>query len=870
MDFEVVGFRFLDTSSENPIYNSTNDKLVKQTTGWFLVVRDPQIPGWSWEDVKDFDHLWSNEENLNFGATKGAMFEVYNPKKRTSDNLYYEFSDVYDILDPGTKDRRHAGQVRDQDEEVTYGVAGYSPALNYIQVNVNTGEPLKIVTGDALSFSTIPGQTFTVKSVLQTGTINYQLILNQTIPSSYGGGGSIYVAIKTAAGGFDCGDTWMKPRQLRINNRVGERDYDVDYVEDYSMSDFFSSESSCIGRPHAYSEFDGQKRREATIWWSEPFFPEIIKNGFSAFDLANAPYKDLNQGYGTIQRIKSRNESIIIYQEDKVSNVMIDRQIIDQLSDGNLTVATQSVVSEPRYYSGDYGISKNPESFAEFSGTHYFLDLKRGKVVRLGGDGLTVISDYGMTSYFDEKSRDYLRNWSGVNIVGGFDIEHDHYLISFPGVTTRGLLSGDASSVHDFGGLIEENGDVFITDVIEDDGVSQEVTWGNEDRTFANVWETYNTWGGPVADVDGYAKRGSIVVPRSDLTARPPRPSNVVYTRFESRGGFINRVQSIYSPFESRILIGSIAGVISIGLQDGGWITASASDRYGRLDCVKSAVSQLEDITLSGGTSVLPPSLGPIGVYTGVTVPYKTVAFHEPSNQWVSFYTFEPEVYAKVNSSLFTASGGTVYEHNTNNTYNTFYGTFGDSELTFFANAEPSLVKFFNAISLEGDAAWDATSTSSLGLESYIDASSFQEKEGFWYEGFSGGTTASTVASADDINSANIIGLGAITAVDASSVTVAGMNAGQLGVFVGDNIFTGGATTGGEAITSIEYPDKLVMADTSGFIVTDYIYIVRSQAIEGDDLRGYYLKVLLKNDSTGAVELHAVNVISKPSYLSNP
>ena len=213
LDFEVVDFKFLNPNDENPIYNSTNDKLVKQTTGWFLVVRDPGIPGWRWEDVKDFDHLWSNEENLNFGATKGAMFEVYNPKKRTSDNLYYEFSDVYDILDPGTEDRRHAGQVRDQEEEVTYGVAGYSPALNYVQVNVNTGEPLKIVTGDALSFSTIPGQTFTVKSVLQTGTINYQLILNQTLPSSYGGGGSISVTIKTAAGGFDCGDTWMKPRQ---------------------------------------------------------------------------------------------------------------------------------------------------------------------------------------------------------------------------------------------------------------------------------------------------------------------------------------------------------------------------------------------------------------------------------------------------------------------------------------------------------------------------------------------------------------------------------------------------------------------------------------------------------------------------------
>ena len=53
---------------------------------------------------------------------------------------------------------------------------------------------------------------------------------------------------------------------------------------------------------------------------------------------------------------------------------------------------------------GDYGISRNPESFAKFGFRRYFADKDRNSVMRLSRDGLTPISQYGMADYF----RDYL------------------------------------------------------------------------------------------------------------------------------------------------------------------------------------------------------------------------------------------------------------------------------------------------------------------------------------------------------------------------------------------------------------------------------------------------------------------------------
>ena len=54
-------------------------------------------------------------------------------------------------------------------------------------------------------------------------------------------------------------------------------------------------------------------------------------------------------------------------------------------------------------FSGEFGISKNPESFASESYRVYFADKVRGSVIRLSRDGLTPISNVGMKTFFRDK-----------------------------------------------------------------------------------------------------------------------------------------------------------------------------------------------------------------------------------------------------------------------------------------------------------------------------------------------------------------------------------------------------------------------------------------------------------------------------------
>ena len=59
-------------------------------------------------------------------------------------------------------------------------------------------------------------------------------------------------------------------------------------------------------------------------------------------------------------------------------------------------------------FSGNFGISTNPESFSSESYRVYFADKVRGAVLRLSKDGLTPISDAGMKDCF----RDNLKKQS--------------------------------------------------------------------------------------------------------------------------------------------------------------------------------------------------------------------------------------------------------------------------------------------------------------------------------------------------------------------------------------------------------------------------------------------------------------------------
>jgi hypothetical protein len=126
----------------------------------------------------------------------------------------------------------------------------------------------------------------------------------------------------------------------------------------------------------------------------------------------------------------SEDRNVILFQELKVGRVLVNSAVFNDLSGQGLIGQSTTVLSDIQYYPGEYGISKNPESFAVYGGNKYFTDIHRGVVLRLGGDGLSPISEAGMHNYFTDTFNELDRGRLNSVVVGEYDKRFEEYVIS--------------------------------------------------------------------------------------------------------------------------------------------------------------------------------------------------------------------------------------------------------------------------------------------------------------------------------------------------------------------------------------------------------------------------------------------------------
>jgi hypothetical protein len=123
-------------------------------------------------------------------------------------------------------------------------------------------------------------------------------------------------------------------------------------------------------------------------------------NNLNQFIMAEKITKDLPPSYGSIQKLYSRNSDLVTFCEDRVIQIFADKDALYN-ADGDINlVSSNAVLGQAQPFSGEYGISTNPESFASEAYRAYFTDRVRGAVLRLSMDGLTAISDHGMKDWF--------------------------------------------------------------------------------------------------------------------------------------------------------------------------------------------------------------------------------------------------------------------------------------------------------------------------------------------------------------------------------------------------------------------------------------------------------------------------------------
>lgn len=151
-------------------------------------------------------------------------------------------------------------------------------------------------------------------------------------------------------------------------------------------------------------------------------------NRLNEFIIAEPITKDLNPEYGSIQKLHARDTDLIALCEDRVVKILANKDALFNADGNPQLTATNRVLGQaiiPATF-GAYGISKNPESFVDFTYRAYFTDKNRGKVLRLSMDGLTEISEYGMKDYF----KDNLAAETGL-ILGTYDTNKGLYNLTF-------------------------------------------------------------------------------------------------------------------------------------------------------------------------------------------------------------------------------------------------------------------------------------------------------------------------------------------------------------------------------------------------------------------------------------------------------
>ena len=244
-----------------------------------------------------------------------------------------------------------------------------------------------------------------------------ELVFNEVTPLSWNG---IYWSI------------WIK---VETNTHKWGRT--LDWFNSYSFGN--GVESDTIRDDFNQVEIGNGVTASTTVGWQ--YEEERLKNGLIFSGLYNAKTglndlnqfieadnitKDLNPSYGSIQKLHARDSDLVVFCEDKVLRILASKDALYNADENPNLISAENVLGQTLPFIGDYGISKNPESFARENFRSYFTDKKRGAVLRLSRDGLTPISLNGMKDWF----RDNLKDDTDQRLYGSYDNHKSHYNLS--------------------------------------------------------------------------------------------------------------------------------------------------------------------------------------------------------------------------------------------------------------------------------------------------------------------------------------------------------------------------------------------------------------------------------------------------------
>lgn len=357
----------------------------------------------------------------------GVLFEIYQPAENViGDNeIMFEMGEYHEIITDIHGNRVHDG-VTSQLIEVM--ISSTNPGANTYVATLPSGhsilaaDKVKIVATGCSIYGLVTSTTLTTATIDTTG---------YTLVGTYSGANPGTVT-RAALFNLEGGDSfrrfqdapWLAPAVNRL----------YAWVDCENASNMFASKAWNVGRPNRIDPLYRRIARTTTCYFTEKFIPETNINGLST--VYDTSFQSYDPRFRSIQRVYYENHRLIVFFELKVGKIPVEQIVYNDLQ-LNDAVGASTVVLSPNivYDVGEYGIGKNPESFAVYAQSKYFIDIRRGALLRLSNDGITCISDEAnMHNYFTDKCREMLQEPHGNSkIYGVYDTKFSEYIISFEG-----------------------------------------------------------------------------------------------------------------------------------------------------------------------------------------------------------------------------------------------------------------------------------------------------------------------------------------------------------------------------------------------------------------------------------------------------
>ena len=693
----------------------------------------------------------------------------------------------------------------------------------------------KVFKGDIL---TVGSNTITITNSYVYNNVNYYYATDKSIsPLAVGSYANATVNNPEKVVDISLGNVYFRRRAVYVSAvdlkfLSGDVMYRpntsvVTYIEDYSVSDFFPSKSSSIGRPIAYIPDAATVKRSGSITYSEPYLQEGTFNGLSSFNLSLANFKDLAYEHGSIKGLISYDERLYFIQENRSGVLAVNRDVIKTGSGDNLISLSNNVLQAEQYYVGEYGTS-NSESIANRDGMVYFADVKRGKVLRIDSQGLTVISNVNLSTYFDDKFG-IISNYQPSTVIGGIDKDNDEYIVSADAITEATVAINTDEFVYT--AQIDSSGTQVLAPITINDLAV--FSFNTDVRNFNESCDEFQDSLEAIVFLDTLSDGGSIfTVSNAEALLLYGIATNSTYDFFVS---------------------------ITVDTQLPGFVFNNAYCNSDDVGSINPASTVLDAFN---------------------------IAYSTDDRVWSTRYSYTPESIVSVHSGLYTFKSGKIYAHNENAARNTFYGAAtAESIVEAVSNIAPSAIKVFESISLEGDTPWEATitttdQTATLAGTLFVDPVTtpngvWREKEGFYYAYIHGDTTTHGAQISSVTSTSEIFSLGVVASSDVSSVTFDNV-VNTIAFPLGSTATLYKVNVAQSRLDSLSvYPLSITGQKTitfSGAVSVsagDLLVVVGNSSIEGDQIRDYFAKVKLTKTTSTPIELYAVNTVFADSKLHN-